>query len=107
MAQFKRRVKQLKDQAKSMGRQKSKRMVLRKRPKLTKKKPKPKKNELHTRLRMAAEKARKIDELEAILAKHGLNQNRKQERIVHGVFKGNDVKKFGYFLQNNQGFQIF
>ena len=53
-------------------------------------------NELHKRLRAAAEKCEKIQELEDILAKNGLNKNRKQERIVHGAFKGNEVKKFRY-----------
>ena len=80
MAQFKRRVKQLKDQAKSMGRQKSKRMVLRKRPKLTKKKPKAKKRN-ETGIQEEAAKKPTLSKSPIEYARAIVNEKRAKKRM--------------------------
>lgn len=51
-------------------------------------------NDLLSRLRLAAQKANKEDELMQLLKKNGLNKDRKSDRIIYSEMKGGDVKKF-------------
>lgn len=53
-------------------------------------------NKLHERLLTAAGNAGVINELKQLLKKHGLDKNRKNDRIIHEEYKGNEVTKFRY-----------
>lgn len=59
-------------------------------------------------MRFAAKKVKKDKELEELLKKHGLDKDRRIDRIIYHEFHGGDVKKFWYIYMYvfNQIFKV-
>lgn len=58
-------------------------------------------NKLRERLQASAENAGVSEDLKQLLKTHGLDKNRKDDRIIHQEYKGNEVTKFRYLILLN------